>query len=107
MNRHPLRSGHDSRLFTSQMNAGLFSKSESIAGFIDRIDSSGIPVLIEKGVARNLDRVRQSKRAMRASFLRNPASKIMLAVGDTAAAVESRVRHIPSQSGEGSHNLKG
>ena len=91
MNRHPLRSGHDSRLFTSQMNAGFFSKSESVAGFIDRIDSSGIPVLIEKGVARNLNRVGQSERAMGASFLRNPASKIMLAVRDAAAAVEPRI----------------
>src|SRR5438105_3371696 len=44
---------------------------------------------------------------MGASFLCNPASKIMLAVGDAAAAVEPRVRHIPSQSGERSHNLKG
>src|SRR5207237_4477062 len=89
MNRHPLRSRHDSWLLAREMNTTLLPQAERVTSLVNRVDSSRVSVLIEKRVARNLDRVGQSKRPMGAAFLCNPAMEIMVAVGDAAAAIET------------------
>ena len=72
------------------MNLGFFPQTEGIAGLINRIDSGRVSILIEKRVARNLDRIGQSKRPVGAAFLCNPTMEIMVAVGDAATAIETR-----------------
>jgi hypothetical protein len=58
----------------------------------DRVDPGGVSQLIEKRITRYLDRVRNTQPPMAASLLPNPASEKMIAVGDTAAAIEAAYR---------------
>ena len=90
MDRHPLRPGHDSGLLAGQMNSGLFPQTKCVTRLINRVDSSRISKLIEKRVARNFDRVGQSKGAVDAVFLFNPATEVMVTVSHAAAAIETR-----------------
>ena len=73
---------------------------------IDRIDAGCVAVLVEIGIAGNLQRVRQTDRAVAAAFKSDPAVEIMIAIGDAAAAIKLVAADVFPQTGKGGDDLE-
>jgi hypothetical protein len=86
VNLHPLWPGHIAGLLACQLEARFFADSQHLSDYVNRLNASRVSVLIEKGVARNLDRIGQPYCAMRVMFFGYPASEKVIAVTHTAAA---------------------
>src|SRR6266542_2277656 len=89
---HPLRAGHISHLFAGQLQARFLADSQHLSNCINRLNASGISVLIKKRIARDLDRVGQTERTVRIVLFRNPASEVMsLNVDPGGSALTARL----------------
>src|SRR6266550_7223042 len=83
---HPLRAGQISHLFAGQLQARFLADSQHLSNCVNRLNASGISVLIKKRIARDLDRVGQAERTVRIMFFGYPASEEVVAVADAAVA---------------------
>src|SRR4029077_8427306 len=98
MNLHPLGSRHIASLLATQLETRFFPNSQHFSDHVDRLDSSGVSVLIKKRIARNLNCVSQANRSVRVMFCRDPAGKEVVPITHTAATIELVVRQAFSQS---------
>src|SRR5437660_243598 len=100
MNLHPFWSGHVANLLAGQLQAGLFADAEHFSNRVDRLNAGRVSELIEKRIARNLDRIAQTDCAVGVMLFVYPALKEVVAVTHAAAATVLRARKIFSQTGE-------
>src|ERR1051326_5284628 len=102
MNLHPLRSRHIATLFPAELQTRFLANAQHLADVVNRLNPRGVTVLIEKGVARNLNRIGKSDVSVRVMLCSNPAREEVVAVAHAAATVVMCVREIfgASQSGQ-------
>ena len=103
----PLRSGQHAGSLAREGNPGFLAEAKHVSCGNDLIDSRGVSILVEEGVARDFDRIGKGERAMRAALVCDPASHILVAVLDAAVAGEGTVAHASAQARESDRNLIG
>ena len=93
----------DPRLLAIEPDIGGLPEPEHVTDRGDRINAGGIPVLIEKRVARHFHRVAERQRSVPAAA---PALEVVVAIGHAAAAVERSLYQPFAQTCEGGHDLE-
>ena len=84
---HPLRPGHCALLFIRETKVVFLADAEDFPDPVDGIDPGFVAVLVEKGIARNLERIRQAESAMLAVLVSDPAFEKVIPVLHAAGAV--------------------
>ena len=70
----------------------MLADPEKFGKVLNAFDTGGVAELVEKTIARNLERVRQSEGSMGTALFRDPALKVTIAVGHSAGTI---IRSLP------------
>src|SRR5687768_8900032 len=105
MDAHPIRPRQHARLLPGDFHAGRFAQAEYFADLVDRIDARRVAELIEIGIARNLDRIRESKLSMRTALFGDMTLEKMVAVTHAATAIVTGIAEAFFQSRQRGHQF--
>ena len=86
---HPIRAGHGARTFARDLDSGGATKAEQTEHGLHVAHPGNVGVLVEKTVARVLDRRAAVDAAVPVAFAGDPAFHVVVAVVDTPTAVEA------------------
>src|SRR6266496_4873693 len=108
MNLHPLRPRHIAALFAGELEARFLANAQHLANVVNRLNAGCVPVLVEKGVTRDLDGIDQSDCTVCVMFFSNPALEEVIAVTHTATAAVFGACEIfhAAQTGERCYQLE-